>query len=64
MQYFVSDNFIIDAKLNILGLGYNMKSVTEKDVLITGDEKITKTNTFGFGVNGQTDLSIGFIYQF
>lgn len=62
MQYFVSDNFIIDAKLNILGLGYNMKSVTEN--IDENSQEITKTNTFGFGVNGQTDLSIGFIYQF
>jgi len=64
MQFYVSDNFLIDAKLNIFSLGYSMTKVTSKDVDTDGDEYVVKTNGFGFGINDPTDLSIGFIYTF
>lgn len=53
LSYDLTDNISMVATLNILRLGYE----EQKD----GDDK---QKTFGFGVNDNTPLNIGFVYTF
>ena len=61
MAYMLTDNISMNCALNILELGF--VSTTEK----AEDDGVTetyKTNEFGFGVNNNTPITIGFFYTF
>lgn len=70
INFMLNDNIALNAKLNLISLGYNMTKVTSKedaDGYFKGDDEfeITKKSTsFGFGVNYRTALEVGFVYQF
>ena len=61
MAYMLTDNISMNCALNILELGFN--TTTEK---AEGDgvTETYKTNEFGFGVNNNTPITIGFFYTF
>jgi len=61
IQYNFTDNISVNAKLNLLSLGYTSAKYTQE----ANGIKYTETNNqFGFGVNEPTDLEIGFFYTF
>lgn len=61
IQYNFTDHISINAKLNLLSLGYTTAKYTLED----GGTKYTETNNqFGFGVNEPTDFEFGFFYTF
>ena len=53
MSYSLTDNISMVASLNILRLGYTQTKV--------GDNK---EKAFGFGVNENTPINLGFVYTF
>lgn len=53
LAYNLTDNFAMVAYLNVLRLGVSQYKV--------GDDKMTN---FGIGINQDTDLSVGFVYNF
>lgn len=73
INFMISDNIALNAKLNLISLGYNRTKTTTKnydyddyDAYYRDDEPeyTIKDNSFGFGVNYRTALEVGFIYQF
>lgn len=70
INFMLNDNIALNAKLNLISLGYNMTKVTSKedaDGYFKGDDELeitTKNTSFGFGVNYRTALEVGFVYQF
>ena len=67
MAYQLTDNISMNCALNILELGFNSTKVVDKDHVEEGvvvGDLTTKTNTFGFGVNYATPITIGFFYTF
>lgn len=70
INFMLNDNIALNAKLNLISLGYNMTKVTSKedvDDYFKGDDEFeitTKNTSFGFGVNYRTALEVGFVYQF
>lgn len=61
IQYNFTDHISINAKLNLLSLGYTSKKYTTEG---NGSKYIQTRNTFGFGVNEPTDFEFGFYYTF
>ena len=53
ISYDFTENFAMVANLNILSLGYTQKKVDDY-----------KETNFGVGINNNTDLSVGFVYNF
>lgn len=70
INFMISDNIALNAKLNLISLGYNMTKTITKDLdefeyYRDDDVEYTKKETnFGFGVNYRTALEVGFVYQF
>lgn len=70
INFMISDNIALNAKLNLISLGYNMTKTITKDLdefeYYRGDEweYTVKKTDFGFGVNYRTALEVGFVYQF
>ncbi len=71
INFMISDNIALNAKLNLISLGYNMTKTTTKylddDFEYYRDDEpeyTIKDTSFGFGVNYRTALEVGFIYQF
>lgn len=70
INFMISDNIALNAKLNLISLGYNMTKTITKDLYEfeyyrDDDVEYTKKDTsFGFGVNYRTALEVGFVYQF
>lgn len=70
INFMISDNIALNAKLNLISLGYNMTKTTTKNPenigYYRGDEweYTVKKTDFGFGVNYRTALEVGFVYQF
>ena len=61
IQYNFTDHISINAKLNLLSLGFTTKKYTQEN----NGVKYTETNNkFGFGVNEPTDFEFGFFYTF
>ena len=61
MAYQLTDNISMNCALNILELGFQTQKTVEKDGDDTGT---TKVNSFGFGVNEASPITIGFFYTF
>ena len=61
IQYNFTDNISINAKLNLLSLGYTSAKYTSEN---GGDKTTISDNQFGFGVNQPTDFEFGFFYTF
>lgn len=61
IQYNFTDHISVNAKLNLLSLGYTTAKRTQE---ANGTKFTQTTNNFGFGINEPTDLEIGFFYTF
>lgn len=64
IAYHLTDNISINADVDLVALGYNMTKVTTPAESEFDEEVVTKTNTFGFGVNRPTSITVGFFYTF
>lgn len=66
MAYQLTDNISMNCALNILELGFQSTKTVDKDHVEEGvvGDLTTKTNEFGFGVNYNTPITIGFFYTF
>ncbi len=70
INFMISDNIALNARLNLISLGYNMTKTTTKNPenieYYRADEweYTVKKTDFGFGVNYRTALEVGFVYQF
>lgn len=61
IQYNFTDNISINAKINLLSLGFTSTKYSQEN---NGVKLTDKTNQFGFGVNEPTDFEFGFFYTF
>ncbi len=61
MAYMLTDNISMNCTLNILALGFDQLKAKEK--YEDGEIELTTTQ-FGFGVNRETPVKIGFFYTF
>ena len=65
IEFVLNEHFSLSGKLNVLSIGYVGSKITKDSQAGSVNCEITeKSNTFGFGVNDNTDIVLGMIYKF
>ena len=65
MAYMLTDNISMNCKINLLTIAYKTTKVTNETTVGSVTSKATtKNNEFGFGLNEDSDIEIGFFYTF